>query len=181
MIICYLMNPSPTLKYCDTSQSKVQETSQFPQQPKIYSMSSVKINFTDWSNEMVRIWPHLQDKRSYIQIRRGRQESFKIVLESFPNGKLMRFINLILTTHSSCHLCLQVMSYIRTSLDLLFTFVRSSSSLGRMPCYQQACSVLRWVYLVIPQAGTHCQQTYLVSQWASLLNPQRLDLHLLRF
>ena len=30
MIICQLMNPSPTPKYCDTSQSKVQETSQYP-------------------------------------------------------------------------------------------------------------------------------------------------------
>jgi hypothetical protein len=34
----------------------------------------------------------------------------------------MEFINLILNTHTSCHLCLQVMSNIRTSLNLLFIF-----------------------------------------------------------
>ena len=85
-------------------------------------MSSVEINFTNCFDETVRRWPHLQDKRSYIQIRRGRQESFKIVLELFPNGNFMEFINLSLTIHTSCQLCLQVMSYIRTSLNLLFIF-----------------------------------------------------------
>jgi hypothetical protein len=93
----------------------------------------------------------------------------------------MRFINLSLTTPTPSHLCLQVMSYISTSLDLLFIFVRSSSSLGRMPHCQQVCSVLRRVYLVIPQVGTRYQQTSSVSRWVSLLNHERLALHPLRF
>jgi hypothetical protein len=73
------------------------------------------------------------------------------------------------------------MSYIKTSLDLLFIFVISSSSLGRTPRCQQAYSVLRRVYLVIPQAGTHYQQTGSVSRRVSLLNPQRVALHPLGF
>jgi hypothetical protein len=93
----------------------------------------------------------------------------------------MRFINLRLTTHTSCNLCMQLMSYIRTSLNLLFIFVRLPSSLGRIHHCQQACSVLRLVYLVIPQAGTRFQQTYSVSRRISLLHPQRLALHLLIF